>query len=45
METCQTGLGMPDSIKKFLAASGIEQTDYSSIEEVVEVADVLYVTR
>jgi hypothetical protein len=36
---------MPDHIKKFVASYGIEQTQFNSIEEVVEVADVLYVTR
>jgi carbamoyl-phosphate synthase/aspartate carbamoyltransferase/dihydroorotase len=39
------GLGMPEYVKNFVASKGIEQTEYSSIEEVVEVADVLYVTR
>ena len=36
---------MPEHIKKFVYSCGIEQTRYNSIEEVVEVADVLYVTR
>ena len=36
---------MPEYVKNFVASKGIEQTEYSSIEEVVEVADVLYVTR
>ena len=36
---------MPDYIKSFVTSRGIEQTVYNSIEEVVEVADVLYVTR
>jgi hypothetical protein len=40
-----SGLGMPEYIKKFVHSRGIEQSEYSTIEEVVEVADVLYVTR
>jgi aspartate carbamoyltransferase catalytic subunit len=36
---------MPEYIKKFVHSRGIEQSEYSTIEEVVEVADVLYVTR
>jgi aspartate carbamoyltransferase catalytic subunit len=36
---------MPEHIKEFVKSHGIEQTEYSSIEEVVETADVLYVTR
>jgi len=40
------GLGMPDSIKNFVASKGIEQVEtFKSIEEVVTVSDVLYVTR
>lgn len=36
---------MPDHIKKYVSSHGIEQTNFNSIEEAVEVADVLYVTR
>lgn len=37
---------MPDYIKEFVASKGIEQVEtFRSIEEVVAVSDVLYVTR
>lgn len=36
---------MPEHIKQFVSSFGIEQTNFNSIEEAIEVADVLYVTR
>ncbi len=35
----------PDEIKKQLNSLGIEQTEHSSIEEIIGITDVLYVTR
>ena len=38
-------LGMPEEIKKLVAARGVKQVEYNSIEDAIADSDVLYVTR
>ena len=42
---CAKGLGMPESVREYVASKGVHQTDYESLEDAIMETDILYVTR
>ena len=42
---CAKGLGMPESIREYVASKGVSQADYATVDEAIMDTDILYVTR
>ena len=42
---CSKSLGMPENVRQYVAAKGVPQADYETLDEAIAETDILYVTR
>ena len=42
---CAKGLGMPETVREYVASKGVSQVDYKTLDQAIIDTDILYVTR